>query len=68
MAVWLVAVAVGGGLTLWLQDAGEPEGAYQWQEAEPPDVDMDSDCPGPGITPPPRDDGRIVLCAYATAR
>jgi hypothetical protein len=35
VVVWLVAVAVAGGLTLWLRDAAEPPGPYRWQEASP---------------------------------
>ncbi|MGV9450454.1 hypothetical protein [Streptomyces sp. NPDC003635] len=72
--LWAVAVAVAGGLTLWLQDTGEPQGPYQWQEAEHDPADAhdpvhdDSDCPGPDETPSPRPDGTVVLCAYSTAR
>ncbi|WP_162146266.1 hypothetical protein [Streptomyces davaonensis] len=60
-------VTVAGGLTLWLQDAGEPERPQQQQRSEPQSEPYDdSDCPGLGETPTPRDDNTVVLCAYAT--
>jgi hypothetical protein len=34
VAVWVAAVVVGGGLTLWLQDSLEPPGPYRWENAE----------------------------------
>ncbi|WAZ24067.1 hypothetical protein STRCI_005453 [Streptomyces cinnabarinus] len=69
MVAWAATVTVAGGLTLWLQDAGEPERPQQRQRSEPhPEHYDDSDCPGPGVTPTPRDDGMVVLCAYTRAR
>lgn len=35
LIVWVVVVAVGGGLTWWLQDSAEPGGPYGWEEASP---------------------------------
>ncbi|MEV0173303.1 hypothetical protein AB0I00_19580 [Streptomyces sp. NPDC050803] len=68
VAVWAVAVTVGGGLTLWLDDTGEPREPRGRQPATYPSVDADSDCPGPGITPSPRSDGTVVLCDYSMSR
>ncbi|WP_244181873.1 hypothetical protein [Streptomyces curacoi] len=34
LAVWVILVAVAGGLTLWLQDSTKPR-RYGWQEASP---------------------------------
>ncbi|GGM11076.1 hypothetical protein GCM10010129_63890 [Streptomyces fumigatiscleroticus] len=31
MAVWALAVAAGGGLTLWLQDSARPAQPYGWE-------------------------------------
>ncbi|WP_371669183.1 hypothetical protein OG985_16865 [Streptomyces sp. NBC_00289] len=77
LVVWAVTVAVGGGLTLWLQDSTEPPpatGRHGRQETADPaapllrlDVD-DSECPGPGVSPEPREEPNAVLCAYATLR
>lgn len=65
---WAVAVAVGGGLTLWLQDSEAPHGPYTWQrdtsgETPAPVLSQDAErgCPSP--TASPYDDPRaIVLC------
>jgi hypothetical protein len=51
---WVVAVAVGGGLTLWLDDSARPPGPYSWQQAEPSDSpslpeDREAVCPSPTI-------------------
>lgn len=35
VAVWVILVAVAGGLTLWLRDAAEPPGPYVWERAGP---------------------------------
>ncbi|MER5752522.1 hypothetical protein [Streptomyces sp. NPDC002088] len=35
VVTWAVAVAVGGGVTLWLQDSAEPQGPYGRQEQDP---------------------------------
>lgn len=34
VAVWLVAMAVAGGLTLWWQDSAEPQ-RYGWEDSAP---------------------------------
>lgn len=34
VAVWVILVAVAGGLTLWLRDSVEPR-RYGWEEADP---------------------------------
>ncbi|MEU4465192.1 hypothetical protein AB0G20_16000 [Streptomyces sp. NPDC024017] len=56
--VWLLAVAVAGGLTLWMQDSTEPRGPYVWEETnpdEPPDLPP---CPRP-------EEAGASACAYA---
>lgn len=35
MVVWMIAVAVAGGLTLWLQDSAEPPPPARWERADP---------------------------------
>ncbi|MCT9144093.1 hypothetical protein [Streptomyces violarus] len=58
--VWVLAVAVGGGLTLWVQDSTEPQGPYVRQQTKPgatPDVPP---CPAP-------DEGGAALCVYTDA-
>ncbi|MFJ7148487.1 hypothetical protein ACIQVT_09835 [Streptomyces sp. NPDC100445] len=70
MTVWTVAVAVGGGLTLVLQDEARPGGPYVWENGDdsshPPDPDEDpSACRTTGAAP---ESGRGPLaCARATA-
>ncbi len=34
VAVWLVLIALAGGLTLWLQDSTEPQ-RYGWEDSAP---------------------------------
>ncbi|MGW1800500.1 hypothetical protein ACWCQN_32285 [Streptomyces sp. NPDC001984] len=72
---WAVAVAVGGGLTLWLQDSTEPSGPYVWQDAgddspPPPQQQLGreghGECPQPSR--PPGEPPMLVLCAYSTHR
>lgn len=56
--VWVLVVAVAGGLTLWMQDSTEPRGPYVWEETnpdEPPDLPP---CPTP-------EEAGAVACAYA---
>jgi hypothetical protein len=56
--VWVLAVAVAGGLTLWMQDSTEPRGPYVWEETnpdEPPDLPP---CPTP-------EEAGAAACAYA---
>ena len=59
---WAVAVVVGGGLTLWLQDSGGPRGPYSWQLDKPggetptplpsqDGQDAANDCPTPSASP-----------------
>ncbi|WP_405950494.1 hypothetical protein OG588_33430 [Streptomyces prunicolor] len=59
LVAWAVAVAVGGGLTLWLQDSGDaraPSGTqWQWQENK----DTASACPRP--TDSRYDDPRVIV-------
>lgn len=33
--VWVLVVAVVGGLTLWMQDSTEPRGPYVWEDTNP---------------------------------
>jgi hypothetical protein len=66
--VWLVAVVLGGGLTLWLQDSTRPPGPYSWQRAEPtatPSVPegWETRCPSP-TTDPDRYDRVLSACAF----
>ncbi|MFI6489973.1 hypothetical protein [Streptomyces sp. NPDC050564] len=67
-AVWTVAVVVGGGLTLWLQDSAEPQGPRVWEQNKdhrkvPAPLlrydDLPSSCPRV-------EDGEDGICAYAT--
>ncbi|WP_244204457.1 hypothetical protein [Streptomyces africanus] len=56
--VWVLAVAVAGGLTLWLQDSTQPRGPYVWEQTNPDETPDLPPCPTP-------EDGGAVLCAYA---
>ncbi|MDV7222674.1 hypothetical protein [Streptomyces prunicolor] len=59
LVAWVVAVAVGGGLTLWLRDSGDaraPGGAH-WQRQE--NQDTASACPRP--TDSRYDDPRVIV-------
>ncbi|WP_079055922.1 hypothetical protein [Streptomyces caeruleatus] len=69
MAVWVVLVAVAGGLTLWLRDAAEPRGPYVWERAGPttavpsPPEGWESAC----TTPTPNEDGPVDrLCVFSS--
>ncbi|MFJ8083971.1 hypothetical protein ACIQ6Y_25580 [Streptomyces sp. NPDC096205] len=56
---WAVLVAVGGGLTLWLQDSAQPPPRARWEESRTPvPVPSDYTCP--------TQDADLVVCAYAT--
>lgn len=66
--VWAVAVVVGGGLTLWLQDSAEPPEPpepYGREETALPTPslpeDIESLCPSVTVRP-----GEDILCAYVT--
>ncbi|GEC07470.1 hypothetical protein SSP24_51250 [Streptomyces spinoverrucosus] len=63
--VWAVTVAIGGGLTLWLQEPAEPPGPYRWEEATPsPMLHQDSACSPP--TPLPTEDGIFAYACIVT--
>jgi hypothetical protein len=72
--VWVVAVAVGGVLTVWLRDSAEPpetHGRYGSGESDPAPLlrlDAEDVCPAtPGGSPEPAPEAgpTAVLCAYA---
>lgn len=48
VAVWLVLVAVAGGVTLWLRDASAPPGPYRWENATSPALPPECTPPAPG--------------------
>ncbi|MFJ4620492.1 hypothetical protein [Streptomyces sp. NPDC088812] len=69
VVVWAVTAAVGGGLTLWLQDPSAPTGPSGWQRADVPAPLLgrevtDGPCRLYGSIPP----DTVVLCAYAETR
>ncbi|WP_328501666.1 hypothetical protein OG828_17445 [Streptomyces sp. NBC_00457] len=68
VTVWAVAVVVGGGLTLWLQDSAEPPEPYGWEETASPTPSLPEDFESlcPSLTSHPDDE--VILCAYATMR
>ncbi|MDG9716582.1 hypothetical protein [Streptomyces sp. DH24] len=72
VTVWAVAVAVGGGLTLWLQDTTAPQDRHGWQRSEPepapPDAGTPYDVYEDGCPPDDQDDTTIVACLYTTTR
>ncbi|MER5939116.1 hypothetical protein ABT121_17535 [Streptomyces sp. NPDC001928] len=35
VVVWVILVAVAGGVTWWLEDSSEPPGPYRWENADP---------------------------------
>jgi hypothetical protein len=53
VVVWVLAVAVAGGLTLWMQDSTEPRGPYGWERTDPGAAQDLPPCPTP------------KACAYA---
>ncbi len=58
---WALAVAVAGGLTVWLQDSTEPGGPYVWEENKPGErLDLPP-CPTP-------DTAVAQACAYIDSR
>ena len=63
--VWAALVMAGGGLTLWLQDANEPDPPAGWEEAPGPRLSADVDqtsCPTRASQAGPV----RVLCVYST--
>ena len=76
---WAAAVAVGGGLTLALQEESEPKGPYVWENRDdsPPAPDLrgvpgrrdDHSCPPSPAPTGTSPDGTVtvVLCAYASS-
>ncbi|MFF4501892.1 hypothetical protein [Streptomyces sp. NPDC001401] len=63
VAVWAIAAAVGGGLTLWLQDSTEPRPPARWERADPSEEPA---APLLNATECPHDDGATaVACVYA---
>ncbi|MFG2377453.1 hypothetical protein ACGFY9_39080 [Streptomyces sp. NPDC048504] len=61
LVAWAVAVVVGGGLTLWLQDPGEPHdpGATPTPLLRQDSQDTASACPRP--TDSRYDDRRVIV-------
>ncbi|MFJ8714409.1 hypothetical protein ACIRD9_14680 [Streptomyces violaceus] len=58
--VWALVVVVAGGLTLWMQDATEPQGPYVWEETKPDETPSLPPCPTPeGVD--------AALCVYTDA-
>jgi len=76
LAVWTVAVVVGGGLTLWLQDSAEPPPPTGWYEDQRDTGEDTGESPAPLLSfeetvPPCPDEGNgpvAVACAYVRAR
>ncbi|MEV6946142.1 hypothetical protein AB0N07_29975 [Streptomyces sp. NPDC051172] len=63
VVVWAVAVAVGGGLTLWLQDSAEPPPPVGWEQADPSEEPA---APLLKATECPRDEGATAVgCVHA---
>lgn len=58
--VWALAVAVAGGLTLWMRDSTEPQAPYVWEQTKPDETPDLPPCPTP-------EEGVAALCAYAEA-
>ncbi|MFF5315305.1 hypothetical protein [Streptomyces massasporeus] len=56
VVVWVLVVAVAGGLTLWMQDSTEPRGPFVRERTDPGDAQHLPPCPTPracayGISP-----------------
>ncbi|MGY1497651.1 hypothetical protein ACW4TU_13815 [Streptomyces sp. QTS52] len=75
--VWVVAVVVGGALTVWLRDSAQPpetHGRYGTGGGDPtpelrPDVeDACAATPGDSPGPTPEAGPTAVVCAYAIVR
>ncbi|MGW9026387.1 hypothetical protein ACWGQ5_19745 [Streptomyces sp. NPDC055722] len=67
VGVWAALVLTGGGLTLWLQEANEPDPPARWKRAPAPLLSADVDetsCP----TPTPATRPVIIVCAYSAIR
>jgi hypothetical protein len=47
VVVWVLAVAVAGGLTLWMQDSTKPRGPYVWEWTDPGEAQDLPPCPTP---------------------
>ncbi|MGW1750120.1 hypothetical protein ACWCRD_31775 [Streptomyces sp. NPDC002092] len=63
VVVWAIAVAVAGGLTLWLQDSAQPRPPARWERADP---SQEPAAPLLKGTACPHGDGTtIVVCVYA---
>ncbi|MDL5206052.1 hypothetical protein [Streptomyces sp. ALI-76-A] len=63
VAVWLVLVAVAGGLTLWWQDSAEPQ-RHGWEESAPtPSLPEGWQSACAAATP---DENGEVLCFFRT--
>ncbi|WP_432170884.1 hypothetical protein [Streptomyces sp. 1222.5] len=71
---WVVAVAVGGGLTLVLREQAGPKGPYVWQDGSSPparprgaDRRPDGDACATGPTPqaPEGAPAPLLACAYS---
>ncbi|WP_425246465.1 hypothetical protein [Streptomyces sp. NEAU-NA10] len=65
-----MTAAVGGGLTLWLQDSAEPpetRGRYQTDESPAPLLGVEVGDVEDEYTCPSQEPGRDVQCVYATA-
>ncbi|MDN0195688.1 hypothetical protein [Streptomyces sp. S.PNR 29] len=72
VAVWAVAVIVGGGFTLWLQDSVKPPGPYRWEQAEATSTPSlpegwETQCPTPSAGAD--EDGPVAIaCLIVTTR
>jgi hypothetical protein len=70
VGIWTAVVIVGGGLTLWLQDAAEPPPPAGWERSgtgPAPDLpeDRETRCPVPE-PPPGVEDGVVATACLLT--
>jgi len=68
-AVWAVAVVVGGGFTLWLQDSTQPRSPVGREQSSPtPSLPegWESQCPRP--TAEPDEDGPAAFLCFVRSR